>query len=409
VHRQSYTKSSLRKVVRRYDFDKANYLTMITNINSTLVSSLNRVNSGFVDKLNYNKAILHKKPVYKLINYSDNLVIRKTADNIRYIYNVKQNNRDTIIYNLLKYITEGVKYRLYKLDIKSFYESIDIDSLISAVEQNIYVSRPTVRIISTLLNNFRSEGVVGLPRGLSLSAALSEVIMKDFDDKVRNNNEVFFYSRYVDDIIIITSSYECELDMLKELESMLPAKLLFNKIKTKVTTVANTDKKTYGHLVLNINYLGYSIKVSNGSSGSVRCANVDIADNKVNKLKTRLIRAFIDYNNTKDFSLLVDRLNCLAGNYTIYDKKTETRIKTGIYYNYKHVSEENAINELDKFKNKIILSNNGPVSSKLNAALNSSQRNRLLKITFKNGFNKRVFHYFSYVRLNNIKRCWLYV
>ncbi|WP_430538131.1 hypothetical protein [Alcaligenes faecalis] len=43
---------------------------------------------------------------------------------------------------------------------------------------------------------------------MAISSVITELMMRDFDRQIHNNINTFFYSRYVDDIIVITSSDE---------------------------------------------------------------------------------------------------------------------------------------------------------------------------------------------------------
>ncbi len=63
----------------------------------------------------------------------DDFILRKINHNIKRIYKVKQSNRNTIIsqiYNLLK---ENSKCYIYRLDIHSFYESIDRTKILQKI------------------------------------------------------------------------------------------------------------------------------------------------------------------------------------------------------------------------------------------------------------------------------------
>lgn len=42
----------------------------------------------------------------------------------------------------------------------------------------------------------------GLPRGLSISSVMSELYMKYFDLRIRRLEGVYYYARFVDDIVV---------------------------------------------------------------------------------------------------------------------------------------------------------------------------------------------------------------
>lgn len=56
-----------------------------------------------------------------------------------------------------------------------------------------------------LFNNPIIALSTGLPRGLGISAVLSELYMKYFDLSIRRVGGVYYYARFVDDIIVFCS------------------------------------------------------------------------------------------------------------------------------------------------------------------------------------------------------------
>src|SRR6185437_14507468 len=53
------------------------------------------------------------------------MTLRKIALNILRKSRIRQPDRQSIVANLKSLLTEGVPFRLYRLDIRSFYESLD--------------------------------------------------------------------------------------------------------------------------------------------------------------------------------------------------------------------------------------------------------------------------------------------
>lgn len=79
---------------------------------------------------------------------------------------------------------------------------------------------------------------------------------------------------------------------------------------------------------------------------------------------------------------------------------------SGVYYNYKRVTFETSksIPDLDRFLRSCILSAQG--LSGFTLALNTEQKRKLLKHTFKSGFNNRKVVNFSPARQAKIQRTW---
>jgi hypothetical protein len=416
MYDQSFTMKSLSKVIWKSDFLKHPELKDEEQKEEYLAQAISDLNTNDFNTFSIGVNTIKNKPVYKVKRYSDTLLLRKASKNIKVITKVKQQDRDAIIYNLTRFLSEGVKYRIYKLDIKSFYESINTNNLIDKLADDSIINKHTVSIIKILLEAVKVNNLEGIPRGLSLSAVLSEYVMRKFDQEIKIDSEVFYYSRYVDDIIIITSSNEDKEKFFEFLTSKLPEGLNFNEKKNKVITVPAINNKE--NQLAEFNYLGYQLTVKDpqkehkkGIKHQFRDVIIDIAPNKVKKIKTRLIRSVLSFSNNQDLSLFYDRIKLLTGNYSIRDRNKGIKRKTGIYYNYKHVNSPNmlAISSLDSFLRNILTSKTKSKFTKmLPNILDIKSKRRLLKFTFKNGFENRVFLHFKPLRLKKITQCWKY-
>jgi len=215
---QSFTYKTISNLIRKSDFAK-NPDLIDKDFKSQIVNRcIENALTGFTENIDITKNFFNGKLVCKIKLLQDELLLRKESENIKRLTSVKQQDRDSIVNNLICFLNEGVSYKIYKLDIKSFYESIDTVEMLQKMKKDIAISKPTIRTIETLLNNIDGFGLKGLPRGLQLSATLSELIMRKFDNYCQNHNNIFYYSRYVDDIIIITSALEKQSEFIKSLE-----------------------------------------------------------------------------------------------------------------------------------------------------------------------------------------------
>lgn len=412
---QAFTVKTISKVIRKSDFIKHTDLYDDIEKEKIIKSAVINSQKGFssTSKLIKNKKL--GKFIIKPAKFSDELILRKVSENIKKITGVKQKNRNEIVKNLISFLKEGVPYRVYKLDIKSFYESVDLVSVIDKLKRDNVLSNTTTKCAETFFAATQANGIKGLPRGVQLSATLAELVLRDFDKLQNGSSDIYFYSRFVDDIIIISSSSEDPnvfLGLLKK--RLLPLGLSLNPKKQYLKKVVLINKNLTG-ILCDFSYLGYQFSVSNPSSSNnyksiSRDVMVDIAPKKVKRIKTRVVKSFLSYIDTHDYILLSDRLKVLTGNYSLVDRKTAMKRKTGIYYNYNHVSPESssALKELDSFLQTALLSNKGRVYSKTNALLSKNEKRNLLKLTFSNGFKNKVFFDFNQWRLSEIMGCWKY-
>lgn len=328
------------------------------------------------------------------IDIYDLLVLRKLNNNIKKIYDLKQADRNSIINQVSTLLCENSRdIYVTRLDIKNFYQSIDIDVILNKLLKNdILLSYHSKYLLKQLfINHEQFKNKKGLFFGLNLSATLSELYMRDFDKKIKSLDGVYYYARYVDDIIIF-SFKEMDIKKLIVDEKYLPKGLLINLEKYKYL-------KIIGSSPFELDFLGYKFKYSSTD----KKLNISISDNKINKIKTRIILSFLDYYKNLNFNLLHDRIKFITGNYNIY--KNENRfLNGGLSYNYKLVNDDNVFNELDNFLKKTIFSKKGSLGKK--NCLDITQKDILNKYSFMFSFKNSVLHKFSRIKHGMIKRCW---
>ncbi|MDK1182751.1 RNA-directed DNA polymerase, partial [Cronobacter sakazakii] len=196
-------------------------------------------------------------------------------------------------------------------DIKDFYESINRNTIIEKLVKSPIVSYKTKRLIKRFFELPHVSLESGLPRGIGLSATMAELYLEDFDDKVKRTNSVFYYARYVDDIIIFT----CDkiMDFQAFFKTFLPDNLEFNISKCREINIHSDDK---GMMADEFNYLGYCFCVRNGKvkNSEKRDVKVTISKKKIFKLKRKIVLSLKDYCNTNDFTLLEKRIKFLTSN-----------------------------------------------------------------------------------------------
>ena len=229
---QSFTRRNIARQIRKSDFIN-NAILLNEDIKSKFINdAVNFSETSQFSPQDFNRKFVKGKPVYFISDFTKELALRKATENIRNVYNKKQSDRDVIVKQISSLVKEGIKYKLYRLDIHSFYESIDKDSIIQIIESNKDINYRTKLLIRNLIEQFNQGGDTGLPRGMSVSAILSEIVLSDFDSYINNHEHVFYYSRFVDDILIITSGKEPK-GFDNELKQRLPKGLKFNSTKEK--------------------------------------------------------------------------------------------------------------------------------------------------------------------------------
>lgn len=410
MYDQSINSKSLYKALRRSDFhrifDLRDDVLRAAIIDRAVVVG----NTNFWESSPMKISELRGKVVYFLPNFSDELLIRKVNNNIRHFVNIRHPARTTIVTNLSIIISEAVPYRIYRLDIKSFFESFSVAHVLKNIDDIDILSLATKRLLRDLFKHFVASGGTGIPRGLAISSTLSELMMVEFDQKIKNTKNIFFYSRYVDDIIIITSGTENQLAFTKDIENLLPDGLKLSIKKQEITTVEKATKTS--SYQFSFEYLGYKFNVKDpGAIKTCRQVDLAISEAKLNKIKTKVILALQDFCKTKDMKTLIERIKFLCGNFSLTDRDRGRKRLAGIFYNYHLIQPSKpscGLDELDRFLRHAIFSGKGPIFLKFKSSTTTAERRRLAAFSFSRGFHTRSFMHYTGAKLKIIQECWKY-
>lgn len=344
MYDSSFNRLTLGRKLLTSDFFDTPSLKTCSVKEALIADALNSVKTSFGGGNPLVSFMRRGKRIYRIANLKDELVVRKICRNLNKATKAHQQNRDAIVSNISKLITEGVPYRIYRLDIKSFYESFSDSYILETINAHSRINPTTKRLVSDLLKQYAANGGTGLPRGLSLSATISELLMSEFDDAIRHIGGVYFYARYVDDILVITKGSENCSVFKKDLKNLLPSGLKLNHCKQIIRTiderVSPIKPAAAKTTVLSFDYLGYRFTVSepikfdkNKKDGDhFRDLCVDISESKIKKIKTRIARSFLDFSVNGDFELLRDRVKFLTTNFRIKKSGADKYRMAGIYY-----------------------------------------------------------------------------
>ncbi len=422
MYDQSFNSISLSRMLRKNDFYVRSWLRTPATKEIMIENAASRSIQGFAGYNFLSSTKLRGKDVYRIPNFSDELVLRKIDKNLKKAKPIHAPSRDSIIAKLKNLVSEGVQYRIYRLDIKSFYESFNTGLVLNDVNAIKGLSPQTKEFIKDILDVFIASGGKGLPRGLALSATLSEISMASFDRIVASMPGVFFYCRYVDDIIIISSGVKNPKQFLKTVAASLPSGLTLNQKKQYVCKVNDaspfkpTPQNPTNPKILSFEYLGYRFDIYNPTKNPTkknepRDVVLDIAKSKVDKMKSRITLAYLDFCKNRDFPLLEMRIKFLTSNFSISDINRGGYRLAGIYHNYHRIdpSKSVALDQLDEYLRRATTSSYGKVFNDFYCKTTASQRRRLLTFSFKRGFTDRVYLHFNRHQFKAIGECWEYV
>lgn len=354
---------------------------------------------------------LMDKDTYDFTCPEDEIVCKKLNDNIRRLFKISTSDRHSIVKQVISLLKDTQPIKVLRLDIKEFYESIDREKTLDYVINEWLLSHQNRCILKCWDKSLTSLNIEGLPRGMSLSSTLSEIRIRPFDREVKKLSSVYYYARFVDDILIMFTGDSDELiSNLKEILHKNSPELSFNH-KTKLINL-NSGEQSNSKL----DYLGYEIEscgvVNQKNKHRQRNVNVRISNKKINKIKHRVRRSFSSYASNRNYKLLISRLKFLTGNQYIIGDIDRTRLKSGIYYNYPLINDHSQVKELDNYYHKLINTSHGKVKNAIShiesfdSKTGGSRLNQVKKLSFYFGFKHRVMNSFNRKESRNIKRCW---
>lgn len=419
---QSFCRTTLSQVIWRRDFRGVPKAGQDAFREALLAQAIASASVGFAPTHQPLLSFpLKGKTVYRIGATPDELVVRKLRLNLKVCSSSLIESRIQIVKCLSLLLEEGVPYRAYRLDIRSFFESFDAANVLKSISGIRRLSPKSQGLIANLLARHADMGGTGIPRGLAISSTLSELLMNDFDTRVQRASDTFFFARYVDDIIVITSARETASDFLAKMRSWLPAGLDLNPTKMAIADTGGRLQKidsTVSPVLLRFDYLGYGFTVRNPLKSETknlkegdltRDVDIDIATKKLKKIKTRLVRSFLEFSKTSDWPLLKDRVAYLTQNFSVYNPKAGGKKIAGIFYSYPLAKEFSpGLKDLDSFLRNAALAKNGRLFASTSGLMIGQQRRALLRYSFSRGHASKSFVHFSPQRISEIQSCWLH-
>lgn len=374
---------------------------------------------NFQFNINYNAA----KEIFTIDsnNAASFYAIKQLQYNIKKTFKVKQASRNDIVRQIYNLLADGFPKIVIRTDISSFYESIPQNILFEKIDNNILLSPHSKKLIRKLFYEFENKKdtskiplETGIPRGIGISAYLSELFMRDIDNEIKNSQDLTYYARYVDDIIMVFTpkTVSSKGDYLNKVRTIITENQLElnegqNGKEIKTFTFELFDNSPFDK---SLTFLGYKFLLKNIEStdkiGKKRYAysfQLELTDKKINRYKKRLIETVEAYNKTAARNekvarkLLFDRLKFLTGNFHLLHSKKS--IKSGIYYSNSLLLLNNrefeSLKELDKKLTsvawKIKMPNQIPTIKK------GALKDYILdKFSFQKGFFEKEKYFYSF-------------
>lgn len=317
--------------------------------------------------------------------------MKQLQHNINRTFGVKQSNRYLITKQVQGLLKDNFPKIILRTDIKGFYESVSQEKLLELINDNQLLSPKSKALIKSLFYSYNElTGQLGkpvserkgIPRGAGVSAYLSELFMRKIDNQITRVDNVYYYGRYVDDIIIFfVPNWKNSIDDYKN---------GISEIIESVNLTMNTSKTFPYDLekdssVLKIEFLGYVFEMK-----ELIYSRTYLSENKKIKYASRIEKTFDVYTKQLNFApkeaykLLIHRINYLTKNTRLHKPKKGL---VGIYYSNSLIDNDcEDLVFLDKELHRII-------DEKFPVASFANLNKKLKTYSFKDGFiNKRFFN-----------------
>lgn len=337
---------------------------IVFNILEQISSKVNK--SDFA--VNILEGAVYGKTSYSLEKSAENVFLSKLLQqNISQTYKIRQSSRYEIISLLINLIEDEFPKVIIRTDIKSFYESIPQDKLMQKIKEDNLLSLKTQRFLKAILRGYnsatgQSKDYKGVPRGVGVSAYLSELYMRTIDNKIRELPDLVFYARYVDDIVAVFTPEKEEKGLPEKYKSQIKTiieenNLSINDRKTlpinlipglKSIELSNTKCKP-------LEFLGYKIGskiIKKNGIENKYILSIEMTENKLHRYKKKIKLAYDDFKKKKSknrqsaFKLLLARMDYLSSNTKLRNNKS--KVFVGIYYSTPFLRNGESLELLNK-------------------------------------------------------------
>ena len=139
---------------------------------------------------------------------AENIICHYIKRQVDKVFKIKYASRSKIInglFNTLPVIKDMNDFVIIRADFKSFFDSVLTKHVYDKYIRCSMLPRGDKDILEQYISQFKY-----CYAGLCMSNGMTEIVCRDFDKHMRAKLEkygVFFYERYVDDMLIMLNSY----------------------------------------------------------------------------------------------------------------------------------------------------------------------------------------------------------
>lgn len=348
--------------------------------------------------------------------------MKTLQQNVVKAFNVEMLNRHTVMQNLKLQMNTNLPIYIIRTDVSSFFESIKHDRLFALIDRNSVLSVKSKEMTKNIIREYdrvKNTTLVpkgqGVPRGIGISSPLSEIYMADIDKEIKGRKEVIFYSRYVDDILIILAYLPQQTNLNKYYQELVSKfRDEYGLTLQPVGSAKCELHDLYKHILgtprnQTLSYLGYKLYVGGTDDRKVLFG---LSDDRKTRFKGRVDHAFVRFGHVVKVDIkqakrdLRDAINLITGNIRL--SKAKSGVKVGFYYNNDLLDKDADFQELEDYLKRKVL----PIPANLftdtadRMAFESKIRTWINSISLRERWKERLTFDINYERLREIER-WL--
>lgn len=241
------------------------------NLASNLINISKMLQTGEYKITGYYSFIVHdpKDRIIHALHYRDRVVQHCVCDEIlapildkKLIYDNSacRKNKGThfAIARVSKFLNEfykkyGTSGYFLKCDIRKFFDNID-HAILKEKLKKVFKEKRVFDLLCEIIDSFEKTNGKGLPLGNQSSQWFAIYYMDEFDRFIKEKLQIKYYSRYMDDCVIIHNDKDYLKKCLVVLKKFLKEKTLLNfNNKTEIFPIKNGVDYLGWHFYLNEN------------------------------------------------------------------------------------------------------------------------------------------------------------
>lgn len=327
----------IQRVIRKVDYSLTD-----SEVELWARQCIDSIETGSIDFSKYNKNIFtqgkKKRIVYSYDSRSvENYVCHYLKRELDKAFKIRYASRSKItnlLFNTLSAVKDMNDFVIVRADFKSFFDCVLSEYIYTKYILPSLLTRGDKDILERYVAEFKY-----CYAGLCLSNGMTEIVCRDFDKIIRaklSTYGMFFYERYVDDMLFITNRFVTEADVKKIIneairESFGNCPVRLSDSTGKFSYISRRNLTSSQHF----NFLGYEYTIDN--AGNKITLKYGITEKKRNRYKNIAERAFIDYKGNNNLELLRQRIKVFSSRVVVARQLVGTNfdwLTKGVVANY---------------------------------------------------------------------------